>query len=602
MFIRQTKTSTSMAGEAYYTFRLVASKRIGDKVRQKTLLNLGRNFSLSREQWPQLCTRIEGILSGQMPLITPSAEIEELAQRYAAQLIIAGQPEDKQEEEKQRTYTEVDVSSLELVRPRSIGVEHVGMEALKWLDLPGILASAGFNGIQQAAAIGSIISRMADPGSELRARRWLTEQSGLGELLEVDYETMPLMRLYRTSDLLVRHRQMIETALFGRINEQFSLSTTVTLYDLTNTYFEGEMCSNGKARHGHSKEKRSDCPLVTLGLVLDGSGFVRRSRMFEGNVSESTTLETMLERLEAPKGAMVIMDRGIATQANIDWLIEQNYRYLVVSRERSRHFTESQATEVHSVSKQTIKIQRVISEDGSEVRLYCHSALRQQKEDAMNARFIARFEKGLQQIAASLAKPRGVKQRDKVMQRIGRLQEKNRGIAQHYRIDLITDTSSETVTALNWEQIPVEGTRITHPGVYCLRTNELHWDDTTLWRTYTMLTDLEAVFRSLKSELGMRPVYHQKEERAEGHLFITVLAYQAVQAIRRKLKISNINDSWTSLRRMFSTQQRVTATFKQKDGRTLHVRKTTLAEPKLQKVYDILGVTSSPVGTRKMVN
>jgi transposase len=602
MFIRQTKTSTSMAGEAYYTFRLVASKRIADKVRQKTLLNLGRNFSLSREQWPQLCTRIEGILSGQMPLITPSAEIEELAQRYAAQLIIAGQPEDKQEEEKQRTYTEVDVSSLELVRPRSIGVEHVGMEALKWLDLPGILASAGFNGIQQAAAIGSIISRMADPGSELRARRWLTEQSGLGELLEVDYETMPLMRLYRTSDLLVRHRQMIETALFGRINEQFSLSTTVTLYDLTNTYFEGEMCSNGKARHGHSKEKRSDCPLVTLGLVLDGSGFVRRSRMFEGNVSESTTLETMLERLEAPKGAMVIMDRGIATQANIDWLIEQNYRYLVVSRERSRHFTESQATEVHSVSKQTIKIQRVISEDGSEVRLYCHSALRQQKEDAMNARFIARFEKGLQQIAASLAKPRGVKQRDKVMQRIGRLQEKNRGIAQHYRIDLITDTSSETVTALNWEQIPVEGTRITHPGVYCLRTNELHWDDTTLWRTYTMLTDLEAVFRSLKSELGMRPVYHQKEERAEGHLFITVLAYQAVQAIRRKLKISNINDSWTSLRRMFSTQQRVTATFKQKDGRTLHVRKTTLAEPKLQKVYDILGVTSSPVGIRKMVN
>ena len=591
-----------MAGEAYYTFRLVASKRIADKVRQKTLLNLGRNFSLSREQWPQLCTRIEGILSGQMPLITPSAEIEELAQRYAAQLIIAGQPEDKQEEEKQRTYTEVDVSSLELVRPRSIGVEHVGMEALKWLDLPGILASAGFNGIQQAAAIGSIISRMADPGSELRARRWLTEQSGLGELLEVDYETMPLMRLYRTSDLLVRHRQMIETALFGRINEQFSLSTTVTLYDLTNTYFEGEMCSNGKARHGHSKEKRSDCPLVTLGLVLDGSGFVRRSRMFEGNVSEPTTLETMLERLEAPKGAMVIMDRGIATQANIDWLIEQNYRYLVVSRERSRHFTESQATEVHSVSKQTIKIQRVISEDGSEVRLYCHSALRQQKEDAMNARFIARFEKGLQQIAASLAKPRGVKQRDKVMQRIGRLQEKNRGIAQHYRIDLITDTSSETVTALNWEQIPVEGTRITHPGVYCLRTNELHWDDTTLWRTYTMLTDLEAVFRSLKSELGMRPVYHQKEERAEGHLFITVLAYQAVQAIRRKLKISNINDSWTSLRRMFSTQQRVTATFKQKDGRTLHVRKTTLAEPKLQKVYDILGVTSSPVGIRKMVN
>lgn len=164
------------------------------------------------------------------------------------------------------------------------------------------------------------------------------------------------------------------------------------------------------------------------------------------------------------------------------------------------------------------------------------------------------------------------------------------------------DETGVNVTGLTWEKNQISGSQLTHPGVYCLRTNELNWDETTLWQTYTMLTDLEAVFRSLKSELGLRPIYHHKEDRAEGHLFITVLAYQAVQALRRKLKEQGINESWTTLREIFSVQQRVTATFKQRDGRTLHVRKTTVAEPKLQRLYDALGLPASPVGVRKLVN
>ena len=164
------------------------------------------------------------------------------------------------------------------------------------------------------------------------------------------------------------------------------------------------------------------------------------------------------------------------------------------------------------------------------------------------------------------------------------------------------DETGVKVAALTWERMPVSGTQLTHPGVYCLRTNEMNWDEETLWRTYTMLTDLEAVFRSLKSELGLRPVYHHKEDRAEGHLFITVLAYQAVQALRRKLKAKGIKASWTMLLEIFSTQQRVTATFKQRDGRTLHVRKTTVAEPKLQRLYTALDLTADPVCVRKLIN
>lgn len=603
MYIRQTKTSNALSGEAYYTFRLVASERIGGKVRQQTLLNLGRNFSLPREEWPQLCAVIEQILSGQLSLLPVPATIEKLAQRYAARLVISHRAADPPEEGMSIAYQEVDVDSLELGHPRSVGVEHVGVAALQELELPQILESAGLNGVQQAAAIGSIIGRMAEPGSELATYGWLTERSGLGEVLDVDYEAMPLMRLYRTSDLLVKHRQTIESALFSRVTDLFSLPATVTLYDLTNTYFEGEMAGNSKAMRGHSKEKRTDCPLVTLGLVLDGSGFVRRSRMFAGNVAEASTLEEMLEGLAAPVGALVIMDRGIATEANIAWLVAHHYRYLVVSRERNRQFDADQAVAVATASEEkTIHIQRVGSEDGSEVRLYCHSKERQEKENAMTSRFSERFESGLAKLAAGLQSSRGEKRRDKLLQRIGRLQEKSHGIGRHYRIELLPDETGSKVTGLTWERLPVAGTQLTHPGVYCLRTNELTWDETTLWQTYTMLNDLEAVFRSLKSELGLRPIYHQKEDRAEGHLFITVLAYQAVQVLRGKLKSHGIHESWASLRKIFAGQFRVTATFRQRDGRTLHVRKTTVAEPKLKRLYDALDLSASPVGVRKLVN
>jgi len=602
MYIRRTKTSTAASGEAYYTYRLVSSERVGKKVRQRTLLNLGRNFDLAREQWPQLCVRIEDILANQSSLLPVEPEVEELAQRYAAQLITAQGSKETVRGRQCIEYREFDIDSLRVLRPRTIGVEHVALEAVRELGLPDILSRAGLNGRQQAAAIGSVIGRMADPGSELSTWHWLQERSGLGELLDFDYESMPLMQLYRASDCLIRNQSQIENALFSRIQDLFSLSVTVTLYDLTNTFFEGRATGNKKARHGHSKEKRSDCPLVTLGLVLDGSGFVRHSKVFEGNIVEGTTLEVMLNDLEAPDNALVIMDRGIATEANITWLLEHNFRYLVVSREKTRVFEEEKAVAIESATGITIKIHRQVNPEGTEARLYCYSEQRARKDEAITDRFCKRFEDGLKQIAASLTKPRGTKKRDKVLERIGRLKEKSHGIGEHYKIDLTYDEKKGTVTELRWFRMTKPGSQLSHPGVYCLRTNELEWDEETLWRTYTMLTDLEAVFRSLKSELGLRPIYHHKEERSDGHLFITVLAYQAVQVIRSKLKLSGKNESWATLRDTLSVQQRVTVSFRQKDGKTLHVRKATEAELQLKNIYDLLGLNDSPGGVKKLIN
>ena len=601
MFIRRTQTRSSRSGEAYFTFRLVRSERIGSKVRQRTLLNLGRHFAIGPSAWPVLCRRIDEMLTGQLQLdpdCPPALEAQ--AQRIVAQLLArerTGAPTPAHEHDIQR----VDVDSLELLRPRSVGVEHAGLWAMDHLGLRTLFRELGVGASLRAAATGSIIARMARPGSERATRRWLGERSALGELLEVDFETMGPMQLYRASDALMAHREAIEHHLFDRAMGLFDLHPTVTLYDLTNTFFEGEAALQPKAKRGHSKDKRSDCPLLTLGLVLDASGFVRRSQVFAGNVREHRTLAQMLEALHAPREALVVMDRGIATEECISWLRENDYRYLVVSRERTRHFDPEAARRIETASRHGVHLHKVVSEDGQELRLHCFSEERANKERGIVERFAGRFEQALTRLCEGLSRPRTEKRANKVRERIGRLKAKSRGIAQHYHIDIDTDDTGERATAVRFTRQPVEGSMMTHPGVYCLRSNQTDWDEEALWRTYLTLTDIEAVFRSLKSELGLRPIFHHKPIRAEGHLFITVIAYQLVQVIRQRLRQSGEHASWNTLRRILEGQQRITATFRRADGRTLHVRKATRAEPPQQAIYDALAIDPEPAGIRKTI-
>ncbi|MEJ2387350.1 MAG: IS1634 family transposase [Chromatiaceae bacterium] len=606
MYIRRTQTRNTTTGERYFTYRLVRSERVGGKVRQVTVLNLGRHFAVGQADWPALCARLQEILSGQEALLggTGTVLLEREAQRLAAQLLARQGVVAPAEAGGAAAPVEVHsvaVDSLTLSRPRTVGVEAVALWAMRQVDFVGLLARLRLSGPQRAAVLGVIVGRMAAPGSELATQRWLCERSALGELLDVDFEAMSLMQLYRAGDVLMRHRAALEEAVFTRLSDLFALDWTVTLYDLTNTYFEGEAPINPKAQQGHSKEKRSDCPLLTLALVLDGSGFVRRSQVFDGNVVEGTTLEGMLKGLGAPAGALVVMDRGIATAENLTWLRAGGYRYLVVSRERHRHFDPDQATDLQTAGGECVSVQRVVDAEGQEVRLYCHSELRARKEEGIAERFAQRFEAGLQALADGLSRPRTTKRIDKLWERIGRLKEKSHGAAQHYHIELVPDEGARQAQAIRWERRPIEGTLQTHPGVYCLRTNELSWDGEQLWRTYMMLTDLEAVFRSCKSELGLRPIFHHKEVRADGHLFITVLAYQLVQLIRRRLHEQGLNDSWASLRETLNGQVRVTATFRRPDGRALHVRKATQAEPGQRQIYQALGINSSPGGVSKLL-
>ena len=504
MFIRQTKTRSGASGDSYFTHRIVESRRVGRKVSQHTLLNLGSSFDLPKEAWPELCTRIEQIFSSEDPLFAVEPSIEQSAQHIYSQIIARrGELQTLENKEETHDFQEVDINSLKQIKPRSVGAEHVSLEALKELQIPQILEDAGFNRRQRAEALGNIIGRMCAPRSELATEKWLKERSALGELLKYDFSAMPLMQLYRASDRLLKKKDLIEKSIFDRVQNLFNFTPTITLYDLTNTYMEGNASANPKAKRGRSKEKRKDCPLITLGLTLDASGFIRHSKVFDGNVKEGSTLEGTLLQLKT--------------------------------------------------------------------------------------------------ISKGLHKPRCTKKRNAVCERIGRLKEKCKRVSAHYEINMEVDEATELVTQLTWNYKPQENSKQTHPGVYKLRTTLTDWDDENLWRTYTMLTDLESVFRSLKSELGIRPVYHHLEDRCDGHLFITVLAYQAVQVIRRKLKEHGINESWESLREILGQQSRITATFKQRDGKTLHVRKATQPEEELKNIYTKLGISPEPGGIQKMI-
>jgi transposase len=517
-------------------------------------------------------------------------------QQYASKLVLSQQ--DSTDSGK-IDYREVDLDSIEMSKPRSVGPEHVTLEALHFLEFEKKLIELGFNGPQTAAAIGTIIGRACEPGSELATHGWLQERSGLGELLDYDFDKLSLYSLYQISDQLLGNKAALEHHLYDQERSLFGLQETITLYDLTNTYFEGQCKSNALAAHGHSKEKRSDCPLVTLGLVLDSSGFPRHSHVYEGNVKEAKTLSEMLHHLEdggpgVGKNPTVVMDAGIATEENITWLKEHQYPYLVVSRKRHREFDETASIVVKKDDECTVRVQKVFDEATQETLLYCHSTRREKKDRAIGDRFVHRFEEELQKLANGLHKKGCLKKYDKVMVKIGRLRQKYSRVSSRYTIVVEKDEKSGNACKITWQHQPVQDTTDTYPGVYCLRTSQTDWDESTLWNTYTMLTDLEAVFRSLKSELGLRPVYHQTTKRVSGHLFITVLAYHLVHTIRFRLKQKGIHSSWSSIRKTLSTQSRVTVSMQCKKGKTVHVRKSTRPEPDQQAIFTALGVKSHP--------
>lgn len=593
MFIRKTTHTNNKTGRKYHTFKLVESVRTQRGPRQRTVLNIGNQFLLDQKHWKELADRIETIITGQQYLFPLPKHIETLAQSYAKKIIRQqGQnyPENA-EKDGQPDFQTVDINSLETDQIRSVGGAHVVWETIKSLQLDQILQNLGFNRPNIEAAIGVITARLLAPASERATHLWLQNTSALDDLMGTSFADLSQDRVYKISDMLLKNKEVIEVLLRKREVSLFDLKEKILLYDLTNTFFEGSGKYNPKAHFGVSKEKRTDCPLVTLALALDGDGFVQKSNVFEGNVSEPKTLEKVVREISASDGKpTIVIDAGIATQNNIKWMIENGFNYIAVSRKRLKEIPAG--IEMITVRENNHRlIQAAIHKDDSGgMEVYCHSSAKDIKEQGIKTRFEKRFESALDMVRLALSKKGGTKKYEKVLEKIGRLKEKYRRVARRYEIIVEKDDQSNNAIRVDWRMKQVDDTS----GYYVLRTSRTDLNEKEIFDIFTMLLDVEDAFRSMKSELGIRPVHHQTEHRCDGHLFITVLAYHVLHMIRKRLQSQGITYSWSTIRNMLSTQYRVTTSMKRSDGKMLYVRKTSKPESCHVKIYDALGLAHRP--------
>lgn len=606
MFIREITKKEHGTGKVYVYHRLMEAVRTPRGPRQRIVLNLGC-LQVPREQWKMPADRVEQILTGQRSLWPVEESVENPAQEIARKIkrkeLQAVEPACEPEAQQPQWET-VDLGSLTHEEARTVGAESLGHWAFNKLGFPKVLADLGLSPIQSAIAALLIVGRLVHPASERETFLWATQCSALDELLGVDFEKISLSALYRLSDALVEHRQAVEAHLQQQEKRLFALQESIILYDLTNTFLTGTARESTMAKRGRSKEKRTDCPLLTLALVLDEDGFPKASKVFEGNVSEPSTLGAILDALPAcgqlPLRATptVVIDAGIATEANLALIRSRHMDYVCVSRSRPCGVPEGEKALIKTGPGGTVHGIRL--EQDAEILLYCESTGRSVKEESMRRRVQKGFEEKLDAIAASLSKPRTVKRYEKIVERVGRLRQRYSSIARFYEITV--EQSAGQATSLVWHIQDEDALKARFSGGYLIRSSRKDLDERRLWSLYTTLTVVEESFRSLKSDLGLRPMYHRIDRRLEGHLFISICAYHLLAVIQRRLREKNIVHSWETIRMRMSSQCRVTTSVNNDKGERIHIRQTTEPESFHTEVYRALGMHPKPLQKKKTVS
>jgi hypothetical protein len=598
MFIRNVEKKNKNSPVLYQYQQLVESYRTEKGPRQKLLLNLGK-LPIPKEKWPNLAKRIEDIIRDQEVLFKEDPEIESLALHISKDVIRNNLIEF---DEKENSYFEtINVNTLTNQKIRTIGAEYICYSFFKKLGLDKCFKKCGFNKRQLEIASLLIIARLAHPGSERRIFSWSQNVSALDELMKTDFDHLSLNSLYQVCDLIIDNKPAIESHLREKERDLFNLDETIILYDLTNTYLEGLALSNPKAKFGKSKEKRNDCRLLSLGLVLDGKGFPKTSEVFAGNQSECKTLLGMVKRLiqknptrPREEKPTVVIDAGIATEKNLKEL-KKSYHYIVVSRKKIEPPEDENIIVIKEDKKNKVEAQ-LFKKDG-EIYLYCKSNLKSKKEKSMQSRFSQNFEEQLIHISKSIHKKGCTKKYQKVIERIGRLKEKYSRISRFYEINV--EEKDGLANKITWKYHQEKSNR-QFSGNYCLRTTRDDLFEKEIWEIYVMLNEIEDAFRSMKSDLLMRPIFHQKEHRSDSHIFTTVIAYHVLHSIRTCLKEYGINTSWSYIRDNLSTHCRVTNRFKTKDGRITFIRKCSDPEEFHKMIYDALSLEHIPCKSKKL--
>ena len=605
MFIGQLKVSRN--GRRYTYHRLLESVRTDKGPRQRLVLSLG-TLDLPKAEWPRLAERIEDLLNYQEQVPFGTSDLDQLAAPFAER-IRHKQQRRRAQQEGQGAAKEVYPERSSSEHVRELGPEYVAHVFWERLHCDQLLRRCGFSPRQCRLAEIQVVGRLVAPRSERGTAAWYA-RTALGELMPDSVRSVNKDALYRISDQLYEHRVAIETGLAARERELFALDETIILYDLSSTYFEGIAARNEKAAHGYSRDHRPDCKQVVVALVLDGEGFPKAHEVFTGNTKDENSMRQMLDSLDRRSGSIagwpsqptVIMDRGLATAENLDLLRARGQHYIVATGQSERHalFPEIDASRYVPVkvdAKGKVVVSGQVRRHQGELYVLCHSAARAAKEHAIRQRFEQRFEQDAEKLTARVAAGR-LKRPQKINQAIGRLLGRYPRVARYYTVQMHTDEEGQA--HLKWAKKDAQQQLAAElDGTYLLRTDRTDLTEAELWKLYVLLARIERSFRYLKSSLGLRPVFHQRTERADAHIFISLLAYHLLHAIERRLEEHGEHRSWPTIRDQLSTHQMVTIVHQCTDGTVLRVRRPSQPELEHRNIYRALRVPATPPSLRR---
>ena len=585
MFFREKKVKRTKL------VQLVESYRDSEgRPRQRIVASLG-DAQLPAGSERRIARYVQGRMRGQRDLF--DADLSPSEAEWVDRIVkIAERTGSAQQDRGTVTLDGVVAEEVDTVNVVEFGPELVGMAAWRALGLSEKLAELGLSARAAAVAQSMVINRLVEPLSEWALIEWL-ERTALPECLNVRMTKTTKDRLYKTSDALLAHREELEAHLRHEEAGWFGTHGSIVLYDVTNTHFEGLCASNPKAARGKNKQKRNDCLQVAVGMAFDEHGLALAHEIFEGNIADANTLMQMLERLgdAAEQGAkpVVILDAGIASEANLQLLRQQGYAYLVnVTRgSRAKYAQAFRSTDFVALpgrkAEEQVEVKSIPHPDSCDDRLVlCRSMKRREKERAMLSSAETRFLQDAEALHQRVDRGR-LKDSDKILKAIGRLMAKHPRAARFHEVEFVNGAIS----------VQRKGTKIDEAyelcGDYVLRTDQ-QFDEDALWKLYMTLLKAEAGFKMLKGTLGLRPNFHQKEQRVDGHIFISVLAYHLLCCIHSRLEAEGDPRTWRTIRRLLRTHCLLTTRLPLEDGRIVSIRKASVPDEEQIRIYTMLGI------------
>jgi transposase len=554
-------------GQEHRYWSLVETVRTADGPRQRTLCYLGELNGSAHARWQKTVEVFnEYGESTQLKLFPSDAEA----------------PDDPQ-------VARVLLKKVRVERTRRFGDCYLGLELWKRLGLEEFFAQRldrdGADVAWSRVAAVLAINRLCNPGSELAVEQHWYPSTALDDLLHIEKGKINDTRLYRCLDRLRPLKTKIEQHLKQRYGELFQAEFDVLLYDLTSTYVEGAAEENPLMRRGYSRDHRPDCEQLVLALIVNQEGFPFSYEVFDGNRADVTTVEAILRTVERKHGKarrIWMFDRGVVSEENLVAIRKRGGEYLVgTPRSKLKQFEAELLKDDFEKIRPDVEVKQVQIAGGEETYILCRTAGRKEKEKAIHSRFVAKIEKALMGLERRIAESK-LKDRDKMLMRLGRIQASHPQVADLYEM-AIKDNQGRT--RLVWRQKPDQQEWLeAREGAYLLRTNLKAGTAADFWNKYMQLTEVEASFRTLKSELAIRPLFHQLEKRVKAHVLVAFLGYALLVTLKHLLKRAGSEHSPVKVLKRLSELHSVDIVLPTVEGREIFLRRIGKLDEEQQKI------------------